>query len=133
MLCYRLFKLLLKNSIWHAHFFSPNNKRAIKHNSWCTWTAHRYLTTSQTCQKHATYCFRAGLCAHHLEISHNRKWYLHDGLISQSSQHLFHTNAWKKTAIIQLIVMSRTSIFISLFHIRFSDMWSSQYSFTQIN
>ncbi len=84
MLCYRLFKLLLKSSIWHAHFFSPNNKRAIKHNSCCTWTAHRYLTTSQNCQKHATYCFRAGL---YRLYSHNRKWYLQDG---QSTQHLFH-------------------------------------------
>lgn len=74
------FKLLSKNSIWHAHFFSPNNKCAIKHNSWCIWTAHRYLTTSQTCQKHATCCFF---------MLHNRKCYLHDGLISQSTQHLF--------------------------------------------
>ncbi len=93
MLCYRLFKLLLKSSIWHAHFFSPNNKRAIKHNSCCTWTAHRYLTTSQNCQKHATYCLRAGL---YRLYSHNRKWYLQDGLISQSTQHIFHTKTWKK-------------------------------------
>ncbi len=51
-------------------------------------------------------------------------WYLR-------AHNTFFMQNLEKTAIIQLTVMSRTSIFISLCYIRFSDMWSSQYSFTE--
>lgn len=59
------------------------------------------------------------LCAHYIYISHNRKCYFlwHDGLMSQAhTHHLFVLKPGKRIGIMQLIVMSRSSIIIRLFH-----------------